>query len=229
MEPVCPYCEEAFTAQPQTELPCHHRYHTQCFLDTILVTVLGQLPHNRIQCVVCHTLLLEDFQQEDADEEEEEHEEEDQEEEDAQSVGSTTSQTRILNLWNTNLQFRKDIKSYQASCKGVCRPLREFQALARTKKQEVASRFALLKAQYEGLAGTKKDEIVQSPEYKAYKSAIAKQTRWITKLRDTYDVSGFTLRHLRGIRGLKSLRRPYYWRSRPNYIIRRALRLRLTY
>jgi hypothetical protein len=228
MEPVCPYCEEAFTAQPQTELPCHHRYHTQCFLDHIVTEMTRPEFPATAQCMMCITLLFPGIHG-DNEEEQEEEQEEQEEEEDAQSVGTTTSQTRILNLWNTNLQFRKDIKSYQASCKGVCRPLREFQALARTKKQEVASRFALLKAQYEGLAGTKKDEIVQSPEYKAYKSAIAKQTRWITKLRDTYDVSGFTLRHLRGIRGLKSLRRPYYWRSRPNYIIRRALRLRLTY
>lgn len=221
---VCAICEHPFENQPQTELLCHHRYHTQCFLENVAVTLVGQHPHNRLQCVVCHGQLLEDFQQGDVDEEEE-----DQEEEDAQSVGSTTSHTRIVNLWNTNERFRKDIKSYQASCRALCRPLREFQALTRTKKQELAPRFALLKAQYEGLAGTKKDEIMQSPEYKAYKSAIAKQTRWITKLRDAYGVSGYTLRHLRGIRGLKSLRRPSYWLFRPNSIIRRALLLRMTY
>ncbi len=173
-----------------------------------------------LQCVVCHQQVLQGFEQQ-------EEEQEEEAEDDTGSVASNTSQIRIVNLWNTNERFRKDIKTYQASVRGLSKPKLAFIKVLRTKKREVAERYALLKAQYQGLAGTKKDEILQTQEYKTYKSACASHWRSANKLRTAYDIAFYDFRYLRHIRGLKSLNRPRYWCHRPDYAIRRALRLRL--
>ena len=213
MAQTCGFCEQEIGDVPKIELMCHHFFHTNCFLVNF-----GD------QCAVC----AEPFVQE-AQEEEEEVEE--QEEADAVSVHSTHSgYTRIQNLYQTNATFRRDIKTYMHACRSVSKPQKEFKALLAVKKAELTPTYTLMKAQVEGLYNVKKDEVMNSEQYKAYKRADGRMTRYYSNLQRKYNIRNYQLSGLHHIPGLKRLQRSYrrYWNS-PARLIRRALRLRLPY
>ena len=214
---ICPYCEEAIQEQDfKAQAPCGTLFHTPCFLY-----LRPQRNGHIEQCEPCFALFYPDDNEE---------VEEEVVEEDNHSVQSNTVtvQHRIVNMWNTNEEFRKDIKSYQAAYRGVCQPLTDFRKLLRTKKEELKPRFTLIKAQYEGLSNLKKEEIKLSPEYKNYMKALSKETYYVHKLRRVHNVRRsdfYFLNHIQGLRRLRYHRS--YWRSSPQYMIRRTLRLNL--
>jgi hypothetical protein len=216
MEGNCSVCEELLEGRPTTQLLCGHQYHTQCFLTNLAVAeTMGD-----VHCVTCHVGLLPDF------EDEEEEEEEQEENNDAGTYAA--EEERLLNLYDTNETFRKDIKKYVLALRGAAKPRTAFRKLAATKKAELAPTWTLIKAQYEGLYNVKKDELLQSQEYKAFRSSDARITRLFTNLRQRYELTGWGIRALRVKPGCKSIHRHYRWRDSPRYIMRRALRLRLS-
>jgi hypothetical protein len=210
MAQTCGFCQDEIGDVPKIELLCHHFFHTNCFLLN-----MGD------QCAVCEEPFL--------------HDEEGQEEEvEVASVHSdeTTAapgHQRVLNLYNTNRTFRRDIKTYQHAASSVNKPRNEFKKLVARKKAELAEPYALIKARYEGLYTTKKEEIVQSEVYKNYKKTDARMRRLYTKLTRDYRVYSYHFPTLQTLPGLKRLRKPNRWRyyTRPLSILQRALRLRL--
>jgi len=213
MAHICGICEHEIGEVPKIELLCHHFFHTNCFLLSQGET-----------CAVCEEPLLE--------EEAEAEEGADEEADDAQSVQSTpqTDQTFILNLYNTNRHFRRDIKTYAHAVSSINRHKREVQKLLAEKKAEVATPYALLKAQYEGLYNTKKEEVVNSDAYKNYKRFDTRARRLYAGLRTKYGVYSYQFPAFRNTPGLKRLRGPrhaYGGGSRPSSLISCALRLRL--
>jgi hypothetical protein len=221
MEGHCPVCEHPLQERPITQLLCGHSYHTQCFLTNLAVAENIWDVH----CVTCHGGLLPDFEHEHQDVEEEEEEEQ---EENDDTGTYAAEEERLLNLYDTNETFRKDIKKYVVALRGAAKPCTAFRKLAATKKTELAPTWALIKAQYEGLYNVKKDELLHSQEYKAFRSSDTRITRLFTNLRQRYDLTGWGIRALRVKPGCKSIRRHYRWRDSPRYIIRSALRLRLS-
>lgn len=217
MADICAYCEHEFQNFPRIELACHHSFHTHCFLANLTTTNPEHLVF--LPCRTCEQPVFAHAQ------------EEEEEQEEAQSVESTHSgtheQTRLSNLWDTNPTFRREVQTYMKATRDVSKPRIAFQKLVKTKKTELLPTYTQIKAQYEGLYNVKKDEIQASVEYKTFKSASARQARYWNLLREKYDVTTWGLHGLRGKRGCKSIRRPFYWRDTPQYIIRRALRLRL--
>lgn len=215
MAQTCGFCEQEIGDVPKIELLCHHFFHTNCFLVNF-----GD------QCAVCDRPFLQDGEWQEVEAEA-----------DNQSINSNHSETsaagaaRILNLYNTNRHFRRDIKTYAHAVSSMSKPKRELQKLIALKKAELAEPYALIRAQYEGLYNTKKEQLVQSEPYKAYKRADARSQRLYSNLGTKYRVYKHHFYALQDLPGLKRLRRPNEWRwryySRPSSLIRRALRLRL--
>ena len=218
MADTCPYCQEPFNNQPQTELPCHDRYHTQCFLDHIVNEMTGANFPDDAQCMVCQHLLFPGI-----------HGDNEQEEtETVVSHTSAASQTnRVQELYNSNRNFRCSVKHYAKALQSVSKHATAFRKVVAAKKAEIAEIYAQIKAQYEGLANMKKDELQATPEYKAYRKALSSSRLMYTNLLRRYALDRAFYRDLWDTPGLRRLRRPHYYHSAPQWIIRRALRLRL--
>lgn len=213
MEQLCPICEEVLGDRPRSELLCHHVYHSECLFRRIQ----NATDFFDVECVTCQELLL---PLNEGLEEEEDNQNAENE--------SVQERDRIQNLWLTNERFRKHIRAYHKANREISKPKMAFAKLLAIKKAELLPRFTLLKAQYEGLAGVKKDEIKESQEYKTYRSTLTKSIGMFSRLRRDYEISQYHFRHLRGYPGLRLLGRGRNrWRSTPGYMIRRALRLRL--
>ena len=207
--PICPYCEEPIQQdQMKAQAPCGNLFHTPCFLY-----LRPQRNGHIHECEPCFALFYPD--------DEEVVEEEEQ-------TTEIREENRISNLYDTNEAFRKDIKKYITSLRGLSKPKKAFQQLVTAKKTELQPQYAQMKALYEGLYNTKKNEIMTSREYKEYRTADSRTARYYHLLRDKYNINRYSLHILRQKRGCKSIRRPRgSWRYTPQYIIRRALRLRL--
>jgi hypothetical protein len=216
MADTCGLCEGALLDHPQTELRCHHFFHTECLLNNMAHFItLHHHQFHQLQCSLCDEHLLVD--------------EEVQEDNEEPTTVDHTS-TRVNRLYDTNEEFRKDIKKYRDALRGASKPRKEFQKRLATTKAEIAPAYALLKSQVKALYTLKKEELVNSTEYKATRSADRTYIKYCTMLRTKYNVGPRMLAHLATRPGCKSLRRPSLWRySSPFWLIRRALRLRLRF
>jgi hypothetical protein len=213
MAETCGYCEEEFGERPRIQLHCHHIFHTDCVLNRLHLD-------DDLRCSHCQEFIYPN-----------------EANEDNQSVDSNYSNVsgaaanRVLHLYNTNRVFRRDIKTYVHAVSSMSKPKRDLQKIISLKKAELAQPYALIKAQYEGLYNTKKDEIIQSEPYKAYRKADTKERRLYTNLQTKYRVNKQHFPTLQTIPGLKRLHSVNRWRwryyNRPSSLIRRALRLRL--
>ena len=227
MADTCWYCDTALEGRQTTQLLCNHTFHTECFFTDMrhLLTTHQRELHD-IHCVTCDALPF--VAQGDVQDVQEEGDEE----EDTVSVHSNQTTgaqgTRVLNLYTTNRVFRRDIKTYAHAVSSMSKPRKDLQKLIATKKTEVAEPYALIKAQYEGLYNTKKEEIVQSELYKTCKKGDARIQKLYTNLGTKYRVFGYHFPALSTVPGLKRLHRPH-WRyyNRASSLIRRALFLRL--
>ncbi len=229
MEGNCSACEHPLQGRPITQLLCQHSYHTQCLFTNLAVSKNVW----DFVCVTCHERLLPDFVYEHQDMEEEEDGEEEQEETGTVATNETTGAagTRVINLYNTNRVFRRDIKTYAHAFSSISRPKREFKALIKEKRTELNEPYALMKAQYEGLYNVRKQQLLESEAYKNYKRADARMRRLYTSLGQKYRVYSYHFHALSQFPGLKRLKGPSRWRyyDRPNRLIHRGLRLRLPY
>lgn len=205
MADTCALCDTELADTPLTELNCHHTFHTTCLLNTIRGVHFTEW--RLLQCSVCEEYIFEI--------------------EDHQSV--STDSGGADHLYNTNPNFRKDIKYYMHVKRALNKPHRNFKKLLAVKKAEVQDAYTLMKAQYEGIYNTKKDELTQSEEYRLYSKAQKKYLHTYASLRRKYNVTRAMLYSLRTRPGLKSIssHRWYYSFVRPGYMIRKALHLRL--
>jgi hypothetical protein len=222
MEGQCSICEEPLHQRASTQLLCGHFYHTQCFLTNLAVAeTMGD-----VHCVTCQAGVLPDF----GEDHEDDNEEQEQEEDENDDAGTyAAEETRILQLYDTNEGFRKDIKKYIGAVRGTAKPRTTLRKLIATKKTELAPTWAQIKAQYEGLYSIKKNELLNSQEYKTFRSADARANRLFSILRERYNVTGWGIRILRTKPGCKSIRGHLRYRDSPRYIIRHCFRLRLPY
>jgi hypothetical protein len=196
MADLCSHCEHFLTPEtPQTELLCHHKFHTTCLLDQ----------NNGFVCELCEE---NDMYQPPA-------------------LIPAAGREQILKLYDDDERFRKQLKAYVEATKECAKPRKALADLAKQKKLQVSVRYAQIRAELEALYETKKDEIISSEDYKAYKKASAKQQASYSKLRTNYGEYIYSLSHLREKPSLKSLRS--IWQTncwRPSTFIHRALRFR---
>ena len=206
MTDVCNICEEALNNLPCTELLCHHKYHTQCFLTNVATGI-----HNidMIQCVVCHMSL---FPEEDEDEPI-------QQAEGAAYLGEAEIQT----LFDTNEQFRQDLKIYVKTSEASSKPRRTFQRFLVVKKRELKEECNPLFQQLKTFYTAKKEQIVESNEFKEFKKTESKWRRSYKYVKQTYGVDSYNLQFLRSKPGMRRLHAPPWYLRSPMRIIKRSL------
>lgn len=182
--PVCWRCDqEIHQDQQQTELLCHHRMHTNCFL---------QIAHLNYACPHCNEAINPNvaFYQND---------------------NLSQDSNRVLQLYNTNQTFR-DLAVKIAKKRRLLSSKRTgYQKLIKTKKLEIRNQLLAIKAQLEGITETKKTEIRNSTVYKEYMSAYRSYILLLGKMRNDHNCSERKL--ARGLREKPGFRRftPYHF------------------
>lgn len=137
------------------------------------------------------------------------------------------TQEQVLKLYDDDAVFRRQLKAYVDATKACSKPRKALADLARQKKQQLSIRYAQIRAEVEALYETKKDELVSSEEYKAYRKAVQKHQASYSRLRTNYRDYTHRLSDLREKPGLRTLRP--YWQThcyRPTTFIRRAILFR---
>ena len=227
MEAACSICNRDLQNLPITELLCHHVCHTFCFLNTIQTANTNNQLHF-LACVSCETPVFGQQEEPDFTQEAVETEAETETETEAETHEYMSEHSRVENLYTANAEFRTDIKKYMTALRGSAKPRQVFLKIVAAKKAELQPRYEQIKALYEGLYQTKKNELMSCDEYKAHRKADARAMRYWNLLRNKYNVRGYSLTALRNKRGCKSIRRPRYsFRYTPQYAIRKAIHLRL--
>lgn len=199
---VCWRCQEPLLeTQPQTELPCHHFLHTACLINIVHYNFFNH-------CALCNTIFFE-------------HEDED-------APNEVSEETRIQNLYNTDIKFKKAAKKL-AKQKAISRRNRtKVVSLVKQKKGEIRNQLLLLKAQVEGLTNTKKQEVFDSQEYKDYIKSQRTYTALENRIRRDYTCSPRLLqRALQEKPGFKRFNPKSRWRDRSYYLFQRPWRFHI--
>lgn len=204
MTDLCSICEEALNNLPCTELLCHHKYHTECFLTNVAT---GIHAFYNIQCVICHEGLLP------IDDEVEPN--------DPTNVHMTDAQ--ILAMFDTNEQFRQDLKAYVKAAEASSKPRKVFQKLLTTKKNELKEFATPFLNQVKTLYRGKKNEVMESEGFQEFKKTEAKWRRLYSNLRTTYHVDSYSLRALRSKPGMHRLHAPPWYSRSPIRMVDRSL------
>lgn len=230
MELQCETCHLPLENQPSLQLLCGHRYHTQCFLHNLEVAIANENAH-QAQCVGCQQYLFFVNEEHESDDEEEEQIQYGPENnQNLQHQQPLTERQRVHNLWDTNSEFKKDLKIYMKSQRDMARPLRAFQTVLMTKKRELNEIYMPMKLRLEGIYNTKKDELMNTEECKAYRRALARCQRYYNLVHTKYTLTNSAFSYLREKRGCKRLKRyRYRWVTTPHWMIRRAIRFRFRY
>jgi hypothetical protein len=200
MTDSCSLCEETLNNLPCTELLCHHKYHTQCFLTNIAT---GHQELHAIHCVVCEQGVFA------AEQDNEDHEEN-------HFVGDHTVQddVQFLQLYETNAQFREDLKKCVKAGEESSKPRKAFHTLLLQKKRELKEILEPHIAEAQAAYDTKKDELLESEAFKNYKKTNGKWLRLWTKLVSVYHVNRYNVSYLRSKPGLRRLHAPTYYERR---------------
>lgn len=227
MELQCESCHTPLEQAAATQLLCGHRYHTQCFLHSLEVAIVNEIPH-QARCVSCHTDLFFFNEEDDGDANAEEtYGPENNPELQDQETPEVTERQRVHALWDTNQQFQTDLKTYIQAERDISKPRKAFQKLLITKKRELNEIYMPIKLRLEGIYNTKKDELMDSTESKTYRKALARSQRYYTHVRTKYNLHNSSFRYLREKRGCKRLYRSRRrWYTSPQWMIRRAIRFR---
>jgi hypothetical protein len=206
MTDLCPICEETLNNLPCTELLCHHKYHTECFLAH---AATGAQPLYNIECPACYEPLLPVADP--------------YEHEPGGPATAAMSETQMLNAFDTNEQFRQDLKAYVKATEASSKPRRAFQKLITTKKNELKELAAPLLNQVKVMYAAKRDELLTSEQFKDFKKAEAKWRRLYSNLRTLYQVDRYSIRALRVRPGMHRLHAPSWYSRSPNRMVGGAL------
>jgi hypothetical protein len=204
MTDLCSICEETLNNLPCTELLCHHKYHTECFLTNVAT---GIHSFHNIQCVICHEGLLPI----------------DDEVEPNDPATVHMSDAQMLNAFDTNEQFRQDLKAYVKATEASSKPRKAFQKLITTKKNELKELATPLLNQVKAMYAAKRDELLASEQFKDFKKVEAKWRRLYSTLRTLYQVDRYSIRALRVRPGMHHLHAPPWYSRSPNRMIDRSL------
>lgn len=205
MDVFCGICLEDLTDEPQVELLCHHFYHTECFLGR----------HNN-NCLLCQQ--IREHEQRDLDVlAEEQLGQVRQEEENIESA-------RVNQLFDTDEKLRVLLKNYKASCTELSKHRRPLTQLLQRKSEDLHGTVDTLLQQIKDAHRQKKQEVLNSQEYKTYHSKYARCCNFMNRLRRDYQIVPSSFRYLREKRGMKHLRR-ISWGSDAPRMVRRKLRI----
>lgn len=173
--------------QQQTELLCHHRMHTACFLDIV---------HLDYTCPHCDQPInpnMPGFR---------EH------------VDEETEETRVQNLYDTQSVFRDLAKKIAKKRTEISKKERAYLHCIKEKKGEIRNQLLVIQAQLEGLTETKKTEIRNSVAYKEYMAAKRSYSLLTGRLRTNYNCSerkmARCLQNKIGFRRFHPLRHRFY-------------------
>lgn len=200
----CWRCHEPLLEnEPQTELPCHHFLHTTCFVQIIHYDIWRN-------CPICNEAfnVLEDHE--------------------APAENQVSEETRIQNLYNSNVRFKEAAKKLVKQKNMANRNRTKVVNLVKQKKNEVRDQLLLIKAQLEGITETKKQEVFNSQEYKNYIKFQRSYTALENKLRTDYNCSAKLLaRALYEKPGFKRFNPRTRWSHRSYYLFQRPWHFRV--
>jgi hypothetical protein len=223
MEAFCELCEEPLGQAATTELLCGHRFHTLCCLVNFQVAARGRR-FEQVTCVTCQQGLLPENEREEAPP---------TEEDDRQSTGSHESRTeekRVNTLFDTDPKFRETLKSYVQEYRKAAKPRAAFQAYLAERRRELRMLTQPLLVQLEEIHKQKKNQVLESEEYKEYKTCTKKVLGKYYRLANKYNLDSWTLGILRKRKGFRGLRPSWYFRSSNlSWKIRRSLRIRIRF
>jgi hypothetical protein len=188
----CWRCDaDIFDDEQQTQLLCHHRMHTACFL---------QIAHLDFNCPHCNEPInpngpAAQFQHHESD----------------------VEGARIRNLYETNEAFKTLAQKIAKKRSLASKSQTAYTKLIKTKKEEIRNQLLAIKAQLEGLTETKKTEIKESTIYKEYMSANRGYNLLLGKMRTEYNCSerklGRALQEKQGFRRFTPFRYSRFYRS----------------
>jgi len=199
MEIFCGICLEELAEEPHVELLCHHFYHTECFLA-----------RQNNTCLLCQQ-----FREEQEAEEQAIH---------VLEQEQNTESVRVTKLFDTDEKLRTLLKTYKASCTELSKHRRPLTQLLQRKSEDLRGVVDSLLEQIKTIHRQKKQEVLNSQEYKTYHSKYARCCNFMNRLRRDYQIVPSSFRYLRTKRGMKHLRR-ISWGSDAPRMVRRKLRI----
>ena len=168
---VCALCnQELLETQPKMQLHCFHVYHTNCMLT--------QVVNDTIEfCAVCQSHILPELPVLNARQ--------------RTPVERNLSQIYqpILNTFDTNREFKKDLKDY-LRLKRLCgQKKRAVIKTAKEKKQEIAGTVDSLKEQMRNILKVSRRQLMQAPSIKQFRGACFRKNLLKSKLEKKYKYS----------------------------------------
>jgi hypothetical protein len=203
--PNCIFCNTSIEMpQPLSMLLCDHVAHTHCMLRELT----ARARHAR--CPGCTNYLVPD----------EIIQEIQQYPLDISGVIIETASTRIIQLFTTNTQFKKDAKEIQQQALKALTAEKKAIKVRNQKRKEFMSSLADIKDMLNIRRQDMKQALKNSPEYKTYVREVNKLQILNKKLETTYNVPYRRLpTDLRDKRGFKTF--PNIWRY-ASYLLRSA-------
>lgn len=186
--PVCHYCDTVIEEDhPETTLLCNHSVHTYCFLRLML-----QDSPRYIQCGVCHTPLVLPSMIHGTNNVDIVYT--NTEAQDISGVNPTPNTThtiltsQIIDLLNTNAEFKKDAKRYQEQQFKTVAARKAAQTIRKQKYKLFRNALSELKYAMELKKKEFKSSLKGSMEYKTYEKEARKCQTLYKKLRETYPI-----------------------------------------
>lgn len=206
----CLYCDTGIgSVHAPTLLLCGHIVHTYCFIYAITQHSLD------IGCPVCHLSIVPPSMAEDAHDAAE-----------PQDISGAT-RSPILQLLDTNPQFKKDVKAYQLQQIKTATAEKKARAVHKQKRREFKHSLTDMKLIVHEKKKETRASIRNSPEYKAYVKEVKTWHAMEKTLNDTYPVIHSVRRladELHTQRGLSRWPRVYAY---PSYLLYCGFRLRV--
>lgn len=189
---------------PMCQFRCGHSAHTHCCMNFFYTYGLDI----QTRCITCQEHLLLPQAREHYDRFER---------------GRNIDERQIVELWNTNPTFKKDLKEYKRLLREANKAFKEYNPhlslIKRRFKENILGSVEMIKLQRKQAIG----EWRALPSKKAYLLSEARVKRHIAKIERTYNLSRWEFRNLyRTIPRFPRMtyRNTYRWRQREKYIFR---------
>ena len=189
---------------PMCQFRCGHSAHTHCCMNFFYTHGLDI----QTRCLTCEEFLMLPQAREHYDRFER---------------GRNIDERQILELWNTNPTFKKDVKEYKRLLREANKAFKEYNPqlslIKRRFKENILGSVEMIKLQRKQAIG----EWRALPSKKAYLLSEARVQRHIGKIERTYNLSRWEFRNLyRTIPRFPRMtyRHTYSWRQREKYIFR---------
>jgi uncharacterized protein YfcZ (UPF0381/DUF406 family) len=131
---------------------------------------------------------------------------------------------RISRLYDSDRKLQTLLKNYKTSCSELSKVRRPLTHLIQRKKEDLHGVVDTLLEQIKTCHAQKKQEVLNSQEYKTYHSKYLRCYNLKNKLYRDYDITTYSFQYLRTKKGMKNLRRIPYGSNSPR-MVRRKLRV----